>query len=152
MINLGPYSGKNCPNVHFQPTIIDRILEGVALLVLLAVWGSVYWLYTSSSGWVSPHIWVTGGAATFAFIIVAACAYAPVRRINFPVRVSERNIGIQYLLAIRLTRAMNVVLGLIFLSSTYMESYALATVFYGVSFILLAIVFIVYFILAFKNK
>ena len=27
MINLGPYSGKNCPNVRFQPTVIDRILE-----------------------------------------------------------------------------------------------------------------------------
>lgn len=27
MINLGPYSGKNCPNVRFQPTVLDRILE-----------------------------------------------------------------------------------------------------------------------------
>ena len=37
MINLGPYSGKNCPNVRFQPTVLDRILEGTALLVLLGV-------------------------------------------------------------------------------------------------------------------
>ena len=35
MINLGPYSGKNCPNVRFQPTVIDRILEGTALLIVL---------------------------------------------------------------------------------------------------------------------
>lgn len=28
MINLGPYSGKKCPNVRFQPTVLDRILEG----------------------------------------------------------------------------------------------------------------------------
>ena len=35
MINLGPYSDKNCPNVRFQPTVIDRILEGTALLIVL---------------------------------------------------------------------------------------------------------------------
>lgn len=41
MINLGPYSGKNCPNVRFQPTVIDRILEGTALLVVLVTWISI---------------------------------------------------------------------------------------------------------------
>lgn len=35
MINLGPYSGKNCPNVRFKPTVLDRILEGTALLIVL---------------------------------------------------------------------------------------------------------------------
>lgn len=29
MINLGPYSGKKCPNVRFQPTVLDRILEEI---------------------------------------------------------------------------------------------------------------------------
>lgn len=38
MINLGPYSGKNCPNVRFQPTVLDRILEGTALLIVLVTW------------------------------------------------------------------------------------------------------------------
>ena len=41
MINLGPYSGKNCPNVRFQPTVIDRILEGTALLIVLVTWISI---------------------------------------------------------------------------------------------------------------
>ena len=35
MINLGPYSCNNCPNVRFQPTVLDRILEGTALLIVL---------------------------------------------------------------------------------------------------------------------
>ena len=35
MINLGPYSGKKCHNVRFQPTVLDRILEGTALLIVL---------------------------------------------------------------------------------------------------------------------
>lgn len=38
MINLGLYSGKNCPNVRFQPTVLDRILEGTALLIVLVTW------------------------------------------------------------------------------------------------------------------
>ena len=50
MINLGPYSGKNCPNVRFQPTVIDRILEGTALLIVLVTWISIYWLYTQREG------------------------------------------------------------------------------------------------------
>ncbi len=41
MINLGPYSGKNYPNVRFQPTVIDRILEGTALLIVLVTWISI---------------------------------------------------------------------------------------------------------------
>ena len=39
MINLGPYSGKNCPNVRFQPTVLDRILEGTA---------RSYWLFANA--------------------------------------------------------------------------------------------------------
>jgi hypothetical protein len=41
MINLGPYSGKNYPNVRFQPTVLDRILEGTALLIVLVTWISI---------------------------------------------------------------------------------------------------------------
>lgn len=42
MINLGLYSGKNCPNVRFQPTVLDRILEGTALLIVLVTWISLF--------------------------------------------------------------------------------------------------------------
>ena len=41
MINLGPYSGKKCPNVRFQHTVLDRILEGTALLIVLVTWISI---------------------------------------------------------------------------------------------------------------
>ena len=41
MINLGPYSGKKCPNVRCQPTVLDRILEGTALLIVLVTWISI---------------------------------------------------------------------------------------------------------------
>ena len=41
MINLGPYSGQEMPNVRFQPTVLDRILEGTALLIVLVTWISI---------------------------------------------------------------------------------------------------------------
>ena len=91
MINLGPYSGKNCPNVRFQPTVIDRILEGTALLIVLVTWISIYWLYTQREGALLPAVWVMGGCSIFCFLLMGGLAYLPVRFINFPIRVTERN-------------------------------------------------------------
>lgn len=70
MINLGPYSGKNCPNVRFQPTVIDRILEGTALLIVLVTWISIYWLYTQREGALLPAVWVMGGCSIFCFLLM----------------------------------------------------------------------------------
>ena len=79
MINLGPYSGKNCPNVRFQPTVIDRILEGTALLIVLVTWISIYWLYTQREGALLPAVWVMGGCSIFCFLLMGGLAYLPVR-------------------------------------------------------------------------
>lgn len=150
MINLGPYSGKNCPYVRFRPVVIDRILEILALVMVLAVWACIYWLYTK--GQLSTDIWVIGGISTFCFVLIGVCSYLPVRFINFPVRVNEQNIGIQYLLAIRLTRIMNVILCLIFLSALFLNYYESAFYFFIASFILMVLAFIGYYILAYKYK
>ena len=104
MINLGPYSGKNCPNVRFQPTVIDRILEGTALLIVLVTWISIY------------------------------------------------NAAVQYLFAIRLTRVMNIILLLVLLGSVWGLYYAFGKLLLLVSFVLLGVAFIGYYILAFKYK
>lgn len=42
MLNLGPYSTKEFPNIRVYPTVIDRILEGVAVLLAVAAWGVLY--------------------------------------------------------------------------------------------------------------
>ena len=44
-INLGPFSGKNAPEIHYHPSIADRILEGTAALCLLSGIGIVCWNY-----------------------------------------------------------------------------------------------------------
>ena len=48
MLNLGPYSTKEFPNIRVYPTIIDRILEGVAVLLAIAAWVCAIWVYILS--------------------------------------------------------------------------------------------------------
>lgn len=150
MINLGSYSGKNCPEVRYRPTALDRILEGAALFILLATWVCIYWLYTRKGGALSPNVWVMGGTSVFTFIIMGISSYLPVRFFNFPVRVNERNIVIQYLLAVRLTRVMNIIMCLTFLSAVFLDYYKIAFYFFIATFALLILAFIGYYVLAFR--
>lgn len=152
MINLGPYSGKNCPNVHYQPGVIDRALEVAALLIVLATWICIYWLYTQKGVSYSSEMWISGGMSVVCFIIMALSSYVSVRKINFPVRVNEQNIGIQYMLAVRFTRVMNVFLGLLFLSSLLINYYRIASIFFGIAIVLMFIAFVIYFVFALKYK
>lgn len=150
MINLGPYSGKHCPNVRFHPSLLDRMLEGAALLLVLASCGCICWFYIHKEGEFPPYLWWVGVSLLLSFLIIGGASYLPVRFINFPVRVNERNVGVQYLLAVRLTRVVNVILSLMFLGGVLSE-------FTGGGFlvlacVLLAIAFGVYYFLAFKYK
>ena len=83
-INLGPFSGKNAPEIHYHPSIADRILEGTAALCLLSGIGIVCWNYFHTD-LLSDY----GVYGIFISIVVFALlfggAYAPVRCINFPV-------------------------------------------------------------------
>lgn len=136
MINLGPYSGKNCPNVRFQPTVIDRILEGTALLIVLVTWISIYWLYTQREGALLPAVWVMGGCSIFCFLLMGiGVSSRPFHQ--FPIRVTERNAAVQYLFAIRLTRVMNIILLLVLLGSVWGLYYAFGKLLLLVSFVLL---------------
>ena len=141
MINLGPYSGKNCPDVHFHPTVIDRILECAALIVVLATWVGIYWLYE-----------IEGGFSVFSYLFMGIAGYLPIRFINFPVRVTERNVAVQYLLATRFIRVMTVILALMFLGAVFKEHCALGGILFFVPLVLLGLAFAVYYILAFKYK
>lgn len=152
MINLGPYSGKNCPDVRFQPTVLDRILEGIALLVVLVTWISIYWLYTQRGGALLPAAWVMGGCSVFSLLLMGGLAYLPVRFINFPVQVTGRNAVVQYLFAVRLTRVMNIILLLVLLGSVWGLYYVFGKLLLLVSLVLLGGAFIGYYILAFKYK
>lgn len=152
MINLGPYSGKNCPNVRYQPRVVDRILDGLVLFLLLAVCGAICWLHIHIAAPLSKNVWILGGMAVLISAIMYFCSYAPVRLISFPVRVHKRNIAVQYLLAIRFAKVISLILNLSFLFGVFMDYYQWASFFFGSSFALLIIAFIGYYILAFKYR
>lgn len=93
-----------------------------------------------------------GGCSIFCFLLMGGLTYLPVRFINFPIRVTERNAAVQYLFAIRLTRVMNIILLLVLLGSVWGLYYAFGKLLLLVSFVLLGVAFIGYYILAFKYK
>lgn len=152
MINLGPFSGKNCPNVRYQPSVVDRIFEGAALLALLGTLSSIYWFHVRSGEEISRELWIMGGISILTFVILAISAYVPVRLINFPVRVSERNIVVQYLLAVRFVRVINVILSIAFFFRVFVNYYEWASFLWGAFFLLLIPAFIVYYILAYRYR
>lgn len=152
MINLGSYSGKNCPDVRFRPALMDRLLEGIALLLVLATWAVIGWLSIQKEESLLSAVWVAGGCSLFSFLLLGGSAYLPVRFINFPVRVTERNVAVQYLLAVRFVRVLNIVISLVMLALVLVLYDAWGRLLFFVSFVLMGLAIIGYYVLAFKYK
>lgn len=152
MINLGSYSGKNCPDVRFCPALMDRLLEGIALLLVLATWAVIGWLSIQKEESLLSAVWVEGGCSLFSFLLLGGSAYLPVRFINFPVRVTERNVAVQYLLAVRFVRVLNIVISLVMLALVLVQYDAWGRLLFFVSFVLMGLAIIGYYVLAFKYK
>lgn len=110
MYNLGFYSGKGMPPVRFIPGVVDRVLEVIALLLLLSMWGFAIYTYTTLPNGNLEH-YITLGAATIAMVLIAWVGYIPIHLINFPFRLTMSNVAVQYLYAVRFARVLNVVLG-----------------------------------------
>ena len=120
MLNLGPYSTKEFPNIRVYPTVIDRILEGVAVLLAVAAWGCAIWVYTHAEDKIVANFSLfAAGLGTFCLLLVGFSAYLPIRWIRFPVRITERNVAVQYLMAVRIARILNVCLTLLFLTLVF---------------------------------
>ena len=84
MLNLGPYSTKEFPNIRVYPTVIDRILEGVAVLLAVAAWGCAIWVYTHAEDKIVANFSLfAAGLGTFCLLLVGFSAYLPIRWIRF---------------------------------------------------------------------
>lgn len=158
MINLGRYSGKGLPNVYIPFALIDWILTGVAVAIMLAIWIMIAIYYKELSTGRYDFL-VSGGACLLITILFIWSARAPVRFVNFPVRVNEENIQRQYFLMSRFMRIANVVLNLLFLFLFLSELEAYWGIKRGLfetaSFIvlvLLVVSFIIYYVMAYKWK
>lgn len=94
---------------------------------------------------------VMGVTATISFIIVALCAYAPVKLINFPCRVTPTNIVTQYVLAVRFIRVINIIMGITYLATTLVV-YHEETAFLYTSIGLLILSTIIYVVIAMRQR
>ncbi len=149
MINFGYYPGSNdLPNVRFRPTWFDRTLELAAFLLMLGTWISIYHIYKAYGSPLPSGTLQTGIVGTVVWLVLLGGSYTPSRYYRFPVKVTEQNIGKQYVLATRLCRMINIVAALSFLSRSLMEHYPWAVYLNMGSLFGIALVMMGYFILA----
>jgi len=158
MINLGFNSGKDMPNVYVELTPIDRILEGLAVLLMTAAWVLAIVFYFNSP--VPSGRLFIGPCAMIVFTVVFIWASrAPIRLYNFPVKVNERNYVMQYVIASRFTRVINLIGNLTLFCTLLIElesqlnvPQGLFTIFMHVTVGLLVLSFAGYYFFAFRYR
>lgn len=139
------------PKVKYRPGLPDRLMEAAVVLMVVAVWVFVGVNYER------------GSEGSSAMLIAALCgwigipalmgiAYLPSDFYNLPFRLTPSNIAVQYTLAVRLVRIMNVMTAGMYLFSVIacLHEWALAVVFAFAG--LMALALIAYFVVAYRNR
>lgn len=151
-VNLGPFSAHDCPDVHFRPAVVDWVVEGVALLLVVLGWVGVLWQYTAQGGQADGSLWVSAISSLFVFALMVTGARLPVRFIRFPVRVDARNVGQQYVCVVRLLRAFNVCISLLFAVGPWTDHHLWARIAFLTALVLMGLSLAVYYVAALRLK
>ena len=135
-INLGRYYVDDELSVRFTPSVIDRILEVAAIVIGLVAFGFAYYLcYKTEEDFILK--WLFPMVIPLSVFLLYRSGYASPQKISFPVRITKQNLGIQYLLAVRLVRVLNILL------TTMMLFAALTLLFDNEKMAFLNVVFII---------
>lgn len=135
-INLGRYYVDDELSVRFTPSVIDRILEVAAIVIGLVALGFAYYLcYKTEEDFILK--WLFPLVIPLSVFLLYRSGYASPQKISFPVRITKQNLGIQYLLAVRLVRVLNILL------TTMMLFAALTLLFDNEKMAFLNVVFII---------
>jgi len=165
---------RDLPNVRVPRTIADKIMEVVAAILLVLIWGLAVIFYHKLPDIIPIHFNVLGEAdkwgnkgylffmasiATLAMIGTGVSSYFPTRMTNFPIRITEKNILPQVKLASHYLRILNILLGILFIvilcsmsESLFPVRQGLFTVLTGIIVILLMLSVFVYYLLARRLK
>lgn len=156
LINLGKnYVGDEL-SVRFVPSVIDRILEVVAIVISVVAFGfACYGIYSLA---IKPPIllWLCPLAIPVMTFVLYRLGYASPQKITFPFRITKQNLGMQYLLAVRLSRVLNIFFSLMILCSVLtlvVQTYN--TILSGIILLLtllMLVCLVVYFILAYRYR
>lgn len=152
LIHLGPDAPQNLPNLRFRPAPADHLLELAALLPLLAngIYVLVQWRRLGDA--LPSDCYTSLLTSLGVFLLLLGAGYLPLRCINFPFRLKPDNVVRQYVLALRLCRAMNIVLSLMFLFITLSALHPWANAARAGCLVLLMVVFAGYFCLAWRAR
>ncbi len=135
-INLGRYYVDDELSVRFTPSVIDKILEVAAIVIGLVAFGFAYYLcYKTEEDFILK--WLFPLVIPLSVFLLYRSGYASPQKISFPVRITKQNLGIQYLLAVRLVRVLNILL------TTMMLFAALTLLFDNEKMAFLNVVFII---------
>ena len=147
MINLGFNSGKDAPNVRYYPTLIDRTLELTVVCINITMWVAFFLLHNKIE--LSTETAVLG---TIVSILIGITAYFPIRYFNFPIKITQQNVAIQYTLAVRYVRSLNIIYTTMLASSIFMTYYNWCNIVYKICTLILVISIVCYFILIIRHK
>lgn len=156
MINLGRYFVDDELSIRFTPSVIDRILEVAAIVISVVAFGlACYGIYSLP---IKPPIllWLCPFAIPLMTFVLYRLGYASPQKISFPFRITKQNLGMQYLLAVRLSRVLNIILSLMVLCSVLTlvaqtHQTILPKVILMLSLLML-VCLVIYFILAYRYR
>lgn len=158
MINLGFRSGRNMPDVYVELTPIDRILEGLVALLVVAVWVLAVVFYFDSP-LLSSQLFIRPCIMIVSAVLFLWASRAPIRFYNFPVKLNERNYVMQYIIASRFTRVVSVIVTLILCWEFFINlepqlniSHGLFSTFEHITIGLLLLSFVGYYVFAFRYR
>lgn len=170
IFNIFSRCKRDLPNVRVPRTIADKIMEVAAAVLLVLIWVLAVIFYHKLPDIIPIHFNVLGeadkwgnkgylffmaGIATLAMIGTGVSAYFPTRMTNFPIRITEKNILPQVILASHYLRILNIFLGILFVAilcsmseSIFPVRQGLFTVLAGIVVLLLVLSILIYYFLA----
>ena len=155
-VNLGNYSAGEFGQVRFSPSFLDRVLEGITLLVMLSTWALVFYQCSVPGGLTEAEAeceWIVIISSLIVTGLLGITAYCTMKRYKFPVRLTAYNIAMQCMLAVRCVRVLNICINLMFLVSTLAQSGILPTeAFIFIPFALMILSLLTYYMLAYRYK
>lgn len=151
------FSGRRqkLPDVRAPRAFGDKILEAVAVLLILGIWVVAFILYNKAPDVIPTHINIYGkadrigskdtllvlaGIATFVMSLTGYRSFFPSRMSRFPVQITDQNMLIQYALIARYLRALNVLVGMLFVAMLFNLSNFFLSIGDGIFEILMVII------------
>lgn len=161
MIRIGRFSARHLEEIKLQRTPVDYILLGISVLLCIALWVLAFffdsWLPQELN---HSELFKIASVGTILMLVIAGVAnFASACSFSYPVRVTERNLAVQYFLALRFVRILSVLIGILMILVLFnsIEVFlpvtdGLFNILIAVSAASLAVTVVIYYLFARKNR